>query len=112
MRQERKNNQCQCGTPSFGFKLHLMVNDEGELLAFRVTSGEVDDKAPVRRMTRGLWGQLFGDRGYISRALHKALWSQGLVLITLIRHNMKPRLMRLWGRLMLRSTVSGLPVMM
>ena len=31
----------------FGFKLHLMVNDEGELLAFRVTTGEVDDREPV-----------------------------------------------------------------
>jgi Transposase DDE domain len=86
----------------YGFKLHLMINDEGELLAFRVTSGEVDDKAPVRRMARGLWGQLFGDRGYISRALHQALWSQGLALITLLRRNMKPRLMRLWDRLMLQ----------
>jgi hypothetical protein len=87
----------------FGFKLHLMVNDEGELLAFRVTTAEVDDKVPVHRMTKGLWGQLFGDRGYISRALHQALWAQGLGLITLIRRNMKPRLMRLWDRLMLRK---------
>ena len=87
----------------FGFKLHLMVNDQGELLAFRVTTAEVDDKAPVRRMARGLWGQLFGDRGYISRALHEALWAQGLALITLLRRNMKPRLMRVWDRLMLRK---------
>ena len=44
----------------FGFKLHLMVNDEGELLAFRVTTGAVNDQGPVERMARGLWGQLFG----------------------------------------------------
>jgi len=87
----------------YGFKLHLMVNDEGELLAFRVTTGEVNDQVPVGRMARGLWGQLFGDRGYISRALHKALWAQRLVLITLLRRNMKPRLMRRWDRLMLRK---------
>jgi hypothetical protein len=87
----------------FGFKLHLMVNDEGELLAFRVTTGEVNDQVPVERMASGLWGQLFGDRGYISRALQKALWLQGLALITLIRRNMKPRLMRLWDRLLLRK---------
>jgi len=87
----------------FGFKLHLMVNDEGELVAFRVTTGEVNDQVPVGRMARGLWGQLFGDRGYISRALHKLLWAQGLALITLIRQNMKPRLMRLWDRLLLRK---------
>jgi Transposase DDE domain len=87
----------------YGFKLHLMVNDEGELLAFRVTTAEVNDQGPVGRMARGLWGQLFGDRGYISRALHQALWSQGLALITLCRRNMKPRLMRLWDRLLLRQ---------
>jgi Transposase DDE domain len=82
----------------FGFKLHLMVNDEGELLAFRVTTGEVNDQGPVGRMAKGLWGQLFGDRGYISRALHQALWAQGLALITRLRRTMKPRLMRLWDR--------------
>jgi len=87
----------------FGFKLHLMVNDEGELVAFRVTTGEVNDQVPVGRMARGLWGQLFGDRGYISQALHKMLWAQGLALIILIRQNMKPRLMRLWDRLLLRK---------
>lgn len=86
-----------------GFKLHLMVNDEGELLACRVTTGEVNDQVPVRRMARGLRGQLFGDRGYISRALHQALWGQGLALITRLRRHMKPRLMRRWDRLLLRQ---------
>ena len=48
-------------------------------------------------------GHLYGDRGYISKVLHDALWANGLKLITLIRRNMKPRLMRLWDRLMLRK---------
>ena len=50
----------------YGFKLHLIVNDEGELLAFRLTPGNVDDRQPVERLATGLEGQLFGDRGYIS----------------------------------------------
>jgi hypothetical protein len=87
----------------FGFKLHLMVNDAGELLGFRVTTGEVDDREPVARMAQGLWGHLYGDRGYISQELHEALLAGGLKLITLRRRNMKPRLMRLWDRLMLRK---------
>lgn len=87
----------------YGFKLHLMVNDEGELLACRVTTAEVNDQMPVGRMARGLWGQLFGDRGYISRALRQALWAQGLALITRVRRHMKPRLMWLWDRLLLRK---------
>ena len=87
----------------FGFKLHLMVNDEGELLAFRVTTGEGDDREPVGQMAAELWGHLYGDRGYISKALHDALLANGLTLITLMRRTMKPRLMRLWDRLILRK---------
>ena len=87
----------------FGFKLHLMINDEGELLAFHVTRGEVDDREPVWQMAQDLFGDLYGDRGYISKALHDDLLANGLKLITLIRRNMKPRLMRLWDRLMLRK---------
>ena len=87
----------------FGFKLHLMVNDAGELLGFWVTTGEVDDREPVEQMAQELWGHLYGDRGYISKVLHDALWAHGVNLITLIRRNMKPRLMPLWDRLMLRK---------
>ena len=47
----------------YGFKLHLLINDEGELLACRVTAGHVDDRAPVGLLSRGLVGQLFGDKG-------------------------------------------------
>src|SRR5262249_53545868 len=57
----------------FGFKLHRIVNDEGALLAFRLTPGNVDDRQPVVKLAAGLEGQLFGDRGYISQALHDVL---------------------------------------
>lgn len=87
----------------FGFTLHLIVNDEGELLAFRLTPGNVDDRQPVQTLTAGLGGQLFGDRGYISQALHDFLLSQGLALLTKIRKNMKNRVMRLWDKLLLRK---------
>ena len=87
----------------FGFTLHLMINDEGELLAFRVTPGEVDDREPVWQMAEELWGHLYGYRGDISKALHDDLLAHGLRLITLMRRTMKPRLMRLWDRLMLRK---------
>src|SRR5262245_5668716 len=81
----------------------LNVGDEGELLAFRVTPGNVDDRQPVQKLTAGLGGQLFGDRGYISQALHDILLSQGLELLTKIRKNMKNRVMRLWDKLILRK---------
>ncbi len=87
----------------FGFKLHLMVNDQGELLAFRATTGEVDDREPVGQMAEELWGLPYADRGYTSQALHHALLAKGLQPTTLTRRTMKPRPMRLWDRLMLRK---------
>lgn len=57
----------------YGFKLHLVVNDRGELLTFCLTPGNVDDRAPVPRLARRLFGKLFGDKGYISQALAERL---------------------------------------
>lgn len=90
----------------YGFKLHLIVNDRGELLAFRLTPGNVDDRKPVPGMTRqvpDLFGKLFGDRGYIAKWLHDALWKEGVELITRIRSNMKNRLLPLYDKVMLRK---------
>lgn len=87
----------------FGFKLHLVVNDQGELLAMRLTPGNADDRKPVPGLTADLFGKLFGDKGYISQALHDELWAEGVELITKLRRNMKNRLMPLWDKLMLRK---------
>lgn len=87
----------------FGFKLHLVVNDRGELLSFCLTPGNTDDRAPVRDLVRELMGKLFGDRGYISQPLHEDLWEQGLELITRMKKKMRKRLMLLWDKLMLRK---------
>jgi hypothetical protein len=86
-----------------GFTLHRMVNDAGALLAFRVTTGEVDEREPVWQMAAELGGHLSGDRGYLSKALHDQLLATGVTLITVLRRPMQPRLMRLWDRLLLRK---------
>ena len=57
----------------YGFKLHLVVNDQGELLACQLTPGNVDDRGPVPILSKRLFGKLFGDRGYISRPLFEQL---------------------------------------
>lgn len=87
----------------YGFKLHLVVNDRGELLAFRLTPGNVDDRKPVPAMTRHLFGKLFGDKGYISKSLHDALLNHDLFLITGIRRNMKNKLMSVVDKILLRK---------
>jgi hypothetical protein len=88
----------------YGFKLHLVVNDRGELLAFCLTRGNVDDRHPVPRLVRRLFGKLFGDRGYISQALAEHLFvQQGLSLITKLRKNMRSRLLTMTDKLLLRK---------
>ncbi|MEZ5583838.1 MAG: IS982 family transposase [Candidatus Competibacteraceae bacterium] len=87
----------------YGFKLHLIVNDQGELLAFRITPGNVDDRQPVAELSNGLTGNLIGDRGYISQRLFNELWERGLQLITKLRKNMRNKLMPLADKLLLRK---------
>ncbi|MCB1820792.1 MAG: IS982 family transposase, partial [Candidatus Competibacteraceae bacterium] len=87
----------------YGFKLHLVVNDRGELLAFRITPGNVDDREPVPALTQGLTGKLIGDRAYISSQLFHILWERGLHLVTKIRKNMHNKLMPLVDKLLLRK---------
>jgi transposase len=87
----------------YGFKLHLVINERGELLALTLTPGNVDDRRPVRKLVRSLWGKLFGDRGYISQELFEQLWVQGLQLVTKIKRNMKNKLMPLLDKVLLRK---------
>lgn len=88
----------------YGFKLHVVVNDRGELLAFCLTPGNTDDRTPVSHLVRRLFGRLFGDKGYISAPLAERLFlAQGLRLITKLRKNMRQQLLALSDRLLLRK---------
>ena len=87
----------------YGFKLHLVVNDRGELLACRLTAGNVDDRRPVPKLTQRLWGKLFGDKGYLSQPLTQQLRQRGITLITKLKSNMKNRLILLSDKLLLRK---------
>jgi len=87
----------------FGFKLHLVVNDQGELLQFCLSPGNVDDRKPVPRLAKSLFGKLFGDKGYVSNTLAQALRSMFNVhLITKLRRNMKNQLITWTDRILLR----------
>ncbi len=88
----------------YGFKLHLVVNDQGELLAFCLTPGNVDDRRPVPKLVKGLVGKLKGSKGYLSQPLaEQLLVTQGLALITKLRKNMRNRLLTLSDKLLLRK---------
>src|SRR5436305_5996346 len=87
----------------YGFKLHLVIHEQGEVLGLTLTPGQVDDRRPVAKLVRQLWGKLFGDRGYLSQELFEQLWADGLQLITKLKRNMKNHLMPTIDKLLLRK---------
>ncbi len=89
----------------FGFKVHVIVNDQGELLSVIITPGNVSDKdfSLVGKLTRTLRGKLVGDKGYISSRIFESLFQRGLQMITKIKKNMKNRPMALFDKLLLRK---------
>ena len=87
-----KRGQCSIGW-FYGFKLHLVTSDTGEVIDFLLTPGNVDDRGPLRNknFTKRLWGKLYGDKGYISKELFQNLFANGIHLVTKLRKNMKSK---------------------
>lgn len=87
----------------YGFKLHLAVNEKGEILGFYVTAANVDERKPTDWITKDLKGVLVGDKGYISKDLFAKLMQRGLRLITKLRKNMKNKFISMKDKLLLRK---------
>jgi len=89
----------------YGFKLHLVVNEFGDILDFVFTPGNVDDRNEemMNKLTKRLFGKLIGDKGYLSKKLFEFLWDKGIQLITKIKKNMKNVLMPMIDKLLLRK---------
>jgi hypothetical protein len=77
----------------FGFKLHLVINNLGEILGANLTSANADDRKPVPELVEALKGWLFGDRGYIGKEFMEKLKEQSVELFTRVKKNMKERVM-------------------
>ena len=88
-----------------GFKLHIIINDKGELLSFAITQANVDDRDPLKNegFLKAVFGKLFADKGYISKELHKLLFVDGIELITNLKNNMKNSLMLMSDKILLRK---------
>lgn len=99
-----ERGQCSIGW-FYGFKLHLIINDRGEILSFYLTKGNVDDRniKVMTSMTEQIFGKLFGDKGYISKALSDLLWGNGIQMITKPRKNMKEFNISQEDKIMLRK---------
>jgi hypothetical protein len=87
----------------YGFKLHLLVDDRGEILSFHISRGNVDDRTPVPTLLKNFIGKVFGDRGYISKKLTELLACDDIELITTLKKNMKPRVLAAFDKLLLRK---------
>lgn len=70
--------------------MHIVINDQGELIAFKITRGNVNDSKASESLLEFLQGMAFGGKGYISKTLFSKLLDKGLKLITRTRKNMKP----------------------
>ena len=96
--------QCSMGW-FFGFKLHLIINEKGEILNFMITPGNVDDRAQLKyeNFVKEIYGKLVGDKGYISQELFSELFVNGIQLVTKIKNNMKNCLMSVSDKVLLRK---------
>jgi len=89
----------------FEFKLHLIINNKGKILSFYPSKGNVDDRdvKVLSTMTKKIFGKLFGDKGYISKALSELLFNDGIQLITKVRKNMKQQNLSGENQILLRK---------
>jgi len=96
--------QCSIGW-FFGFKLHIVINDKGEILDFLFTQANVDDREPLKNKNfhDKIFGKLIADKGYISQSLFEQLFVDGIHMITKLKKNMKNSLMHIHDKILLRK---------
>jgi len=60
----------------YGFKLHIIINDKGEIINFCINQANVDNRAPLKNegFLKKVFGKLFGDKGYIGKQLFETLF--------------------------------------
>jgi Transposase DDE domain len=77
----------------FGLKLHVVINDTGQLIAFKMTRGNQHDAKEAIPLLNKLEGLAFGDKGYLGEKIFDELLAKGLKLITRKRKNMKKEIL-------------------
>ena len=87
----------------YGFKLHLVIDLQGNIINARLTKGNCDDRSPVEDLIQEFQGVIYGDKGYISQDLFSRLWKKGVKLVTGVKANMKNKFMILKEKILLRK---------
>ena len=88
----------------YGLKVHLVINQMGQLVSVLFTSANMADNnhKVLRYLLTKLKGQCFGDKGYLTK-LFEEFYNQGLQLITKVRSKMKNQLMQMTHKIKLRK---------
>lgn len=73
----------------YGFKLHVICNELMQILNFRITPGNVDDRKGLERIWNGIFGMIVADAGYLGQDWQKKAYALGKHLLTGVRENMK-----------------------
>lgn len=87
----------------FGFKLHLITDEYGNIIDFTLSTGSIHDgnRTVVDSIIKKIKGFLVGDKGYIG--LFEYLYDKGIKLLHRLRANMKNKLMTLEEKSLLRQ---------
>lgn len=86
----------------YGFKIHLVINNLGEVVNFEFSSANVVDNNPalLKSLLSNLKGKCFGDKGYLTK-IFEYFYQNGLKVVSKLRKNMKNKIMPLNERLWL-----------
>jgi hypothetical protein len=89
----------------FGFKLHIAIDDTGELIGATLTKGNIDDRneSVLDSVLKNVSGKLYGDKGYISKKLFDHLFKKEIILVTALKKNMKNKLTSLMDKVLLHK---------
>lgn len=77
----------------FGFKLHLISNRYGHLISYELTLATVDDRKAPDKLFEKVFGELYGDKGYIGKPFIDRMSEKSIKIITALKKNMKPKIM-------------------
>lgn len=98
---------CNIGKSSYGwfmgFKLHVLINSKGQIMAIAITKASTADLSQLTTLTKQITGKLFADKAYISKALWTELMSKGLQLYTSLRKGMKQHFIPIADKILLRK---------
>lgn len=73
----------------YGFKLHAIINHQGEIVAITLTPGNSDDRKGLLPIVSELFGKMYADKGYIGKEFAQKMKDKGVEIITRVRKNMK-----------------------